>query len=354
MEYNFAELRKQITPEQIIQLCLYLGAVTYEERENCIIFPTICHNHTENAKNMKLYYYLDTRLFHCYTECNSSFDIFELFLKVKKINGIDTNLGLISSEIVSRLNLKVDSETFDVKYEQPLKKSITGESYYEYPLVNEKLLNLFQTRRLKMWEDEGIDFFSLLKFNISFYLSKNKIIIPHYDILNRLIGIRVRNIEEEDTKYGKYMPLQLQNVIYSHPLSFNLYGLNITKDAIKKSKKCYVFEGEKSVLKMQTIYGEENNSVAVCGSVFNKYHLMLLKKNCDVEEIIICFDRQFKTRQEEEKYFLKLQDMCQKYKYYTKISFIFDDDKLLKYKDAPIDQGKEIFEKLVSERRTIR
>ena len=46
--------------------------------------------------------------------------------------------------------------------------------------------------------------------------------------------------------------------------------------------------------------------------------------------------------------------MCQKYKYYAKISFIFDDDKLLKYKDAPIDQGKEIFEKLVSERRTIR
>jgi len=36
------------------------------------------------------------------------------------------------------------------------------------------------------------------------------------------------------------------------------------------------------------------------------------------------------------------------------MSFIFDDAKLLKYKNSPIDQGKDIFEKLISERRFVR
>ena len=185
MGYNFAEIKKQITSEQIIKLMMYLGARSYEEKPGCIVFPTICHNAPEHAHNMKLYYYLDTKLFHCYTECNSSFDIFTLFEKIKQREGIDCNLQEIANEIVNKLNLTFEEDNLTIKYEQPLKRAITGESYYEYPKVDTKVLDNFKSQRIRMWEEEGIDFFALLKFGVHFYFTKNKIIIPHYDILNQ-------------------------------------------------------------------------------------------------------------------------------------------------------------------------
>ncbi len=86
----------------------------------------------------------------------------------------------------------------------------------------------------------------------------------------------------------------------------------------------------------------------------NKFQVMLLKKYTDLQEIVICFDRQFESEKEEEQYFLKLKALAEKYNVYCKMSFVFDDNRLLKHKDSPIDQGKEIFEKLILERRFVR
>ena len=52
----------------------------------------------------------------------------------------------------------------------------------------------------------------------------------------------------------------------------------------------YVFESEKSVLQMEG-FKQDNCSVAVCGSHFNKYQLNILMKECHPKEIIICFDK---------------------------------------------------------------
>ena len=51
--------------------------------------------------------------------------------------------------------------------------------------------------------------------------------------------------------------------------------LNKTKEDIKKNKICYLFEGEKSVMIMDS-FNIPNCSVAVCGSNFNKYQLKIL------------------------------------------------------------------------------
>ena len=47
---------------------------------------TICHNHLGEGSR-KLYYYDNTKLFQCYTDCAGSFDIYELICKVKTISG---------------------------------------------------------------------------------------------------------------------------------------------------------------------------------------------------------------------------------------------------------------------------
>jgi len=85
-------------------------------------------------------------------------------------------------------------------------------------------------------------------FNILYYDRQNKIVIPHYDMNNNLIGIRGRALNEEDLVYGKYMPIQIEGQMCAHPLGYNLYGLNMNKDNIKLASIAIVFEGEKSVL----------------------------------------------------------------------------------------------------------
>ena len=46
----------------------------------------------------------------------------------------------------------------------------------------------------------------------------------------------------------------------------------------------------------------------------------------------------------------KLTDIHTKYGAYTQISFLFDKNELLDYKDSPIDKGPDIYMKLFKER----
>ena len=120
------------------------------------------------------------------------------------------------------------------------------------------------------------------------------IVIPHYNIDNKLIGIRERTLIKEEESNGKYKPAILNYQMYNHALGFNLYNLNNSKENIRRIKKAIVFEGEKSCLLFASYFGVENDiSVAVCGSNLTAYQVQLLKL-LDVEEIIIAFDKQFK------------------------------------------------------------
>ena len=186
------------------------------------------------------------------------------------------------------------------------------------------------------------------KYNILFSISQNKIIIPHYDVNNRLVGIRGRALDEwEIENIGKYAPIKVEQTWYRHPLSLNLYGLNINKENIKKSGICFVCEAEKSVLQADS-FSLPNCCVAICGSNFNKYALKILLKECSPQEIVLCLDNEEKPG--EEKYFNKLYSICEKYKNYCNFSFVYDRRKLTKYKDSPTDCGEEIFKELVSRR----
>ena len=74
------------------------------------------------------------------------------------------------------------------------------------------------------------------KFNIRYSISQNKIIIPHYNINGKLIGIRGRALNQEEIEAGcKYMPVKIEGKFYAHPLSLNLYGLDRNRQDILKS-----------------------------------------------------------------------------------------------------------------------
>jgi hypothetical protein len=180
-------------------------------------------------------------------------------------------------------------------------------------------------------------------FNIRYSIDENKIIIPHYDINNNLIGIRCRPLNEKDLIIGKYMPVQIEGKIYSHPLGYNLYGLNIVKDNIKRVKMAIIGEGEKAVLQYNTMFGLNNNiCVAACGSSISNYQIELLIKT-GAEKILIAFDKEGENWQERQSHYNKLLNYCKRFQNKVQMGFIWDTKELLKLKESPFDRGKEIF-----------
>lgn len=91
-----------------------------------------------------------------------------------------------------------------------------------------------------------------------------------------------------------------------------------------------------------------NCCVAICGSNFNKYQLKILLRECHPKEIVLCLDNEEISG--EDKYFNKLNSICNKYKNYCNFSFIYDRNHLTKLKDSPTDCGGVIFNELLKGR----
>ena len=90
------------------------------------------------------------------------------------------------------------------------------------------------------------------RFGIEWYEVGKWIIIPVRNINGELIGIRRRSLNPEEPKY---MPICSRSLgDYSFNTGLSLYGLYENQDIIRKRQSCYLFEGEKSVLKCATWY----------------------------------------------------------------------------------------------------
>lgn len=234
------------------------------------------------------------------------------------------------------------------KYKSLKERYSVARKEVQLPEYSPNVLDCFIKHYPPEWLNEGISRLAMDKFNISYSISQNKIIIPHYDIDGRLVGIRGRALNEwEVENVGKYAPIRVENTWYKHPLSMNLYGLNVNRKNIRAHGLCFLFESEKAVMQMENFH-LPNCSAAVCGSNFNKYQLNILMKTCAPHEIVLCFDKE--ELPGGDKYFNKLWNICQKYKNYCNFSFIYDREGLLDLKDSPTDKGEETFIKLLGKR----
>ncbi len=324
-------IKNSLTIDQIKELLYALGGDPVIKGE-LIISRTLCHG----GSSHKLYYYDNTKLFRCYTECSDTFDVFDFIIKTKKLENVEYTLMQSINFIINFFGLNVSfnnevyssAETDDWKilnnYEK--KKEEKEERIIEFKYYDDKILRYLPRPKLPIWLKEGIAQ-DVMDYNgIAFDPVSWGIVIPHYNIDGKLIGIRERTMVKEEEANGKYKPAILNYQMYNHPLGFNLYNLNNSKSNIRKIKKVIVFEGEKSCLLYQSYFGIDNDiSVAVCGSNLTNYQVQLLQ-SLDVEEIVIAFDKQFKEIGDNEfkGWTKKLKDINKKYSPMVKISFMFD------------------------------
>lgn len=354
-----------LTTEDVIKIVESLGGgyPTLPDNQGNIYFKTICHNGDKH----KLQYFTKTKMFCCYTSCGSM-SLFDLIMSSKqcsfiesvdyvcKFKGIKSNFnkgrGLkqnnSNEEDLDFLNIHL----FKINKIEP-----------KLPVYDPCVLHIFDEYMPSTWVDEGIDEDVAKVFGIGFYFNQCKAIIPHRDIDGELVGIRGRAFLQRDIDKGqKYMPITIEGLNYRFPSGFNLYGIYENQVNIKRLKKAIIFEGEKSVLKYGSYFKQVNNiALATMGMNFTSYQRDMLL-NLGVEEIVIAYDKQYlieyidsedkntKEYKEYEKYIKNLIKITKLLINYVKVSIITCWTDELKYKDAPIDNGKDVFIKLFNER----
>lgn len=352
--YDKDEIKDRLTTDMVFDIVYEFGGEPVLTSFG-FIAATICHNEVGQGSH-KLYYYENTKLFRCYTGCDSTFDIFELLQKIKKW-GLYDSVKWVAERYGWLPSNEQESDIMELPDWAILDQYDRLNQEVSYPIelkqYDDNILKHLTYPKIGTWIAEGITQEVMKQNKIGYYPGGEQITIPHYDINGRFIGLRGRAISQEAAElYGKYRPIYAGGILYNHPLGLNLYNLNNTKDNIKIAKKAIVVEGEKSVLKFASYFGTENNiCVACCGSSLSSTQMQLLL-NAGASEIIIGFDKQFQRIGDTEfKHLTKnLTNIYNKYKSYADISYLFDKWNLLNYKDSPLDEGANVFKQLYAQR----
>lgn len=317
-------------------------------KKDYLVFPTVCHHSLSDKASYKLYYYNDTKMFKCYTHCDEAFDIFDLIKRIYENNYYSISMTQAYKIATGQDVEKKEDNKFkiDFSYNSYKKTNKNDNVKKEIEVYDKTVLKAFSDYKAKEWINEGISEKTMEVFNIKYYLLKNQIVIPYFNIDSKLIGIRVRNLDEG---YAKYMPLVFQGKYYTFSMSDTLYGIYENKENIKKCKTAVLFEGEKSVLKMYS--NNDYTALAVGGSTIHDKHIKLLQK-LGVKNVILAFDKEFEKNSSirSDNYYKILKGKANKLKHFFRTSFIYDFNNELSYKDAPIDKGYDTYQKLIKNR----
>lgn len=193
-------------------------------------------------------------------------------------------------------------------------------------------------QKLLPWKEEGISFSSMRKFGVRYDSFSDRIVYPIKDYDGNIINVSGRTLDPD------FKAKQIRKYTYFKPFNSNLdvlYGFSENKESILKKREVILFEGAKSVMLADT-WGVEN-CCAVLTSHLN-YQQMLFLAKLGVR-VVFAFDKEIDITQDVN---------IQKLKRYVTIEYIYDKRNELDEKMAPVDKGREVFEKLYSERRRLR
>lgn len=352
MSRSIREYREMISTEDVIRILKKFDVDPVRDTTNYIVYPTVDHNLVGGSP--KLYYYKKDKMFKSYTGEQRLFDIFQLVMDMHALRGREISLRE-ALEFCDLENIEPIEENEYYKIHQQLSylQEIQNEPAEEETILKaypRTILNryVFDLKSVDSWIKEGITIDSMSRFGVKYDPISNAITIPYFGFNGDLVGVRGRFLSPD--AYAKYMPMRLGKEMLSHPTSKVLYGLYQNKETIKELKRVILFEGEKSVLKMESIYGAEYNfAVAISGRNFSKDHMKMLI-DLGVSDIIVAFDRDYKSHKEINKEIEDMNRMFGAAKNFFNISLILDWDMRLSHKNSPIDQGREIFETLLQNR----
>lgn len=361
MTSKYEKILNRLTTSDIIQLVSQFGIPETSIRyyNNQLIMPTGCHNEIIGQAKHKLYYYESTKKFYCYT-CCGSMNPFDFIVQAYRTRGVKYSLSNAAIMLEKIIQERLKDGFAIVEHKQPVIQEIEDDWHKTLTEYNIAVMDCFSRNKkyLKIWEKEGISFDTMDKFGIKFDMIRNRMVIPIYDDKGVFVGAKVRNFNQEDIENGrKYMPLIHNNEIYSYDRGKVLYGLNFNKRAIKAAKRAIIFEAEKSCLLYDSLY-VGNKAVSIGGSNVSVYQVELLKK-MGVETVVLALDNDYSLLPKEDGKYDKYFGLYKMLKEANKLSakgfaveIVYDwEQEFLENKDAPIDKGREVWNKLYRNRK---
>ena len=360
--FDAKELKNNLTLEDYEKIMFELGAEPKKRTTEYIIYNTGDHHLDWEDGSPKLYFYIETKSFFSYT-ASCSFDIIGLVEKRWELEGLDYTFNDILVWIANVVGLSTDTIEINKKSTQCSWKTMLSRytnrkpTYYTGKIYDKSELSLCLPYYHQSFIDDGISIETMQKFQIGWYPPRAQISIPVFSDSGDLLGVNCRNTTKIALEKGrKYFPLITCKENYKLKTSEMLYGVNVNKPWIEQSKQVLIFEAQKSVLQLDSMYGH-SNAVAIFGT-----NLSTIQRNMivgyGVNEVVICLDKQYEQAYEMSqdentewtRYCKTVQKIAKLFKGYAKVSAVVDMGDMLEYKDSPSDKGKAIWETLFKER----
>lgn len=350
---NAKDIKDKLTLEHILVLLEELGAEPRQgKNQNEILCKTVCHN----GHSHKLYLFKNTLNFHCFTNCGS-LDILQIVQNV-----LELDLRGAISYIAKRFNFYKSTFRYgfgEIESSNDLdvalsftKDNYQTEKWIPFNFIDESILNEFYDYYHESFYGDGINVYALSKFEIKYDILNQRIIIPHRNHDGKLIAVRSRNLDKDLIDRGlKYVPIVSRGKRLSAHTGQYFYGYYYNKHNIRRCKTVILVEAEKAVMQYETMYPNNNITLALSSSNLSNFQIEFLKE-LGVQEVIIALDKEFEVDGTEQAmlYASKLRKSIINRLNFCRVSILWDTTGLLNYKDSPLDKGKEIFETLMRNR----
>lgn len=284
-------IKSAITDDGIIALMDSMGIPLVSANSQYMVFPSACHHADWEHHSKKLYYYIGSQRWHCYS-CSGDWDTIALIQHLRHctfnqaVDYICRTLGINATKLAD--DAQIDPWQHDLRRWLP---NADYDEPAELTPYDPAILAAFDHLYPTDWLEYGITRDSMDKFGIGWYARQACISIPVVQN-GQLVGVRGRYTRPQDIAKGKYRPIaMLDGNVLKFSSSACMYGYDQNKDAIKSSRQAVLFESEKSVLKAPE-YGI-HNSLAVFGSNISKRHIEMMLE-LGVNDVVLAFDSDYR------------------------------------------------------------
>lgn len=346
---DIAAIKAQITDDDIIALMDSMGIPLVSANSQYQLYPSACHHSDWERHKNKLYYYVQSQRWHCYS-CSGDWDTIGLVQHLRKctfnqaVDYICSTLGINAAEVVQ--NDMRDPWQRDLRRWLP---NADIDEPTELTAYDPVILSAFDHLYPTEWLDYGITRDSMDKFGIGWYARQACISIPVVQN-GQLVGVRGRYTRQQDVDKGKYRPIaMLDGTVLKFSTNQCLYGLDQNKAAIEKCRQVLLFESEKSCLKADS--WNIHNALAVFGSNVSKRHIEMLLE-LGVNDVVLCMDSDYRQVGDDDFQFFvaKMRKLAGKLRGYFNVSIIYNNQGYDGYKYSPVDFDRWQFDKLYESR----
>ena len=292
-------------------------------------FYTHCPLHTDKTPSLCVSRNNPTKFF-CFS-CRVGGGIVNWLMEIEKMDFRD---AVKKASEIAGIDMSTLFRSTTIKYIKTSNKK--QEKEYTRQFLPDNFMSQFSDTPIEEWEREGISRETLNIFGVRNDEEKNRIVYPVYSSDGRLINVKGR------TRFKNYKDLKVPKYINYYKVGSvdYLQGIQNTKKYVIEAGEIILFESIKSVMKAWD-YGYKNSvSIESHGITAGQIKLIIqLGVN-----IVLAFDKDVDIKDG------SLKSSLDKIKRFTNVYIIKDNDSLLGEKDAPVDCGKEKWEKLYDEK----